>query len=130
MSAPILGRNAVIMKGTQAIGYATGVTTSIDVDIIKAYNLGSDKPVVLESGNKSFSVSIERMYIDSAFASDVLSGTKVTIEIRPQGTGTGKPKITLSNVVFNSWEMEITQDGVIMESVEGEGTDIAFGTQS
>lgn len=126
---PLLGRNAVILKGATAIGSCTNVSVSIDVDLIKEYYLGSDKPGVLEAGNKTFSVSIEKAYIDGTYASDVLAGNKVTIEVRPEGTGTGKPKITLSNVVFTSWEMSVAQDGIIMESIDGEGTDIAWGTQ-
>ncbi|MEM2567881.1 MAG: hypothetical protein QXH20_05335 [Candidatus Bathyarchaeia archaeon] len=125
-----LGRNAVILKGTTEIGACTNVSVSIDVDVIKEYFLGSDKPQVVEPGNKTFTVSIEKAYIDDEYVNDVLSGAKVTIEVRPEGTGTGKPKITLSNVVFTSWEMSIAQDGIIMESIDGEGTDIAFGTQT
>jgi hypothetical protein len=129
MSTPLIGRNAVVMKGAQEIGYCTGVRVGIDVDLYKEYKMGSDKPAVLESGNKSFTVSVDKMYLDSTYATDVLNGSKVTIEVRPAGTGTGKPKITLSNVVFTSWEMTADQDGVIMESVEGEGDGITFATQ-
>jgi len=128
----LLGRSAVILKGATEIGYCEGVTVSIDVDLLKAYYLGGtspDKPAFLASGNKSFKVSIDKAYVDNAFANDVLNGTAVTIEVRPEGTGTGKPKITLSNVVFSSWKMSIAQDGIIMESVEGEGASIAWGTQ-
>ena len=129
---PLLGRNAVILKGATEIGYCSSVTVSIDVDLVKEYAIGGanpDKPAFLASGNKSFKVSIDKMYVDGAHANDVLNGTALTIEVRPEGTGTGKPKITVSNVVLNSWELSIEQDGVIMESVEGEGTGIAWGTQ-
>jgi len=129
---PLLGRNAVILKGATEIGYCSSVTVSIDVDLVKEYAIGGanpDKPAFLASGNKSFKVSIDKMYVDGAHATDVLNGTALTIEVRPEGTGTGKPKITVSNVILNSWELSIEQDGVIMESVEGEGTGIAWGTQ-
>jgi len=129
---PLLGRNAVILKGATEIGYCSSVTVSIDVDLVKEYAIGGanpDKPAFLASGNKSFKVSIDKMYVDGAHANDVLNGTALTIEVRPEGTGTGKPKITVSNVILNSWELSIEQDGVIMESVEGEGTGIAWGTQ-
>ena len=129
---PLLGRSAVILKGATEIGYCESVTVGIDVDLLKEYYIGgtsADKPAFLASGNKSFKVSIDKAYVDNAYADDVLNGTAVTIEVRPEGTGTGKPKITLTGVVFNSWELSIAQDGVIMESVEGEGTSIAWGTQ-
>jgi hypothetical protein len=129
---PLLGRNAVILKGATEIGYCSSVTVSIDVDLVKEYAIGGanpDRPAFLASGNKSFKVSIDKMYVDGAHATDVLNGTALTIEVRPEGTGTGKPKITVSNVILNSWELSIEQDGVIMESVEGEGASIAWGTQ-
>jgi hypothetical protein len=129
---PILGRSASIYKGTTEIGSCTSVSVSIDVDLIKEYFISGsspDKPAFLASGNKSFKVSIEKAYVDGTYANDVLNGSAVTIEIRPEGTGTGKPKITLSNVVFTSWELSIEQDGVVMESIEGEGTNITWGTQ-
>ncbi|MEM2922522.1 MAG: hypothetical protein QXF26_09440, partial [Candidatus Bathyarchaeia archaeon] len=85
MSTPIVGRNAVVKKDNEDIGYATGVRATIDVDLVKAYKIGSDKPVVLESGNKTFRITIDKMYIDNAFAQDVISGSKVSIVIQPAG---------------------------------------------
>jgi len=130
MSSPIVGKNAVIQIDGEDVGYAKGVRVSIDVDLIKDYVIGSDTPSVLEAGNKSFSVSIEKMYIDNTYAQDVLNGTKVNIAVRPAGTGSGLPEITISNVVLNSWELSIEQDGIVMESVEGEGDSITFSTQT
>lgn len=130
MSMPIIGRRAVIKRDTATIGYATGVTVSIDAELIKMYAIGDDKPVILESGNKSFKVSIEKMYIDNTYAQDIVNGSKITIEILPDGVGIGKPRITLSNVILSSWELTIEQDGVIMESIEGEASAITLSTQS
>ena len=130
MSSPVLGKDAVIQIDGTDVGYAKGVRVSIDVDLIKDYAIGSDKPVVLEAGNKSFSVSIDKMFIDNTYAQDVLNGTKVSVVVRPAGTGSGLPEITISNVVLNSWELSIEQDGVVMESVSGEGDSITFSTQA
>ena len=130
MSSPVLGKDAVIQIDGEDVGYAKGVRVSIDVDLIKDYVIGSGTPAVLEAGNKSFSVSIDKMWIDSTYADKVLNGTKVSVVVRPAGTGSGLPEITISNVVLNSWELSIEQDGVVMESVSGEGDSISFGTQS
>jgi hypothetical protein len=133
MSTPVIGRTAVIKKGTTEIGFCKSVSVSIDADLIKQYFIGGtnpDRPAFVASGNKSFKVSIEKAFIDNAYATDVLNGAAVTIEVSPQGTGAGKPKITLSNVIFNSWKLSVEQDGIIMESVEGEGQSIEFETQT
>ena len=130
MSSPLLGRDAVIQIDSTDVGYAQGVRVGISVDLIKEYKIGSDKPEVLEDGNKSFTVSFDAMYIDKTYAEDVLNGTAVNVVIRPAGTGSGLEEITISDVVLTSWEMTITQDGVILESVAGEGKNIAFSSQT
>ena len=70
------------------------------------------------------------MWIDKTYADKVLNGTKVSVVVRPEGTGSGKTEITISNVVFNSWELSIEQDGVVMESVSGEGDSMTISTQA
>lgn len=130
MSTPGISRSAVVKKDGQVIGYATGVTAGIDANLIKEYQLSDDKPAIVEAGAKSFPIHIEKMYIDNTYASAVLNGTKINIEVQPKGTGAGKPVITYSNVVLTSWELTLEVDGVVMESVDGEATSITVGTQS
>jgi len=130
MSTPLLGKDAVVMIDTTEIGYAQGIRVGISADLIKEYRIGSDKPEVLSDGNKTFTVSIDMMYIDKSYAEQVLNGTAITVVIRPAGTGTGLEEITINNVVLTSWELTISQDRVILETVEGEGKDITFGTQT
>jgi len=128
LATPVLGRNAVVKKDGVEIGYATGVTVSIDVDLIKEYQIGSDAPAIVAPGTKTYSVSIDKMFIDNAWAEQVKAGTEVSLEIAPAGATTGKPKITLNGVIFTGWEISIDAEGVIMESVEGEAKEIVFGT--
>jgi len=130
MSNPGLGKDAVIQVDGSDVGYAKGVTYRLTAEIVKDYKIGDDSPAILESGNKTYTVGIEKMFIDNTYADDVLNGTKVSIVIRPLGTGSGKPEITLSNVVLNSYELTITQDGVVLESVEGEAAGASHGTQA
>jgi len=130
MSSPLLGRSAVLKIDSTEVGYAQGIRVGVSADLIKEYKIGSDKPEVLESGNKTFSVSFDAMYIDKTYAEKVLNGTAVDVVIQPAGTGSGNEEITISDVVLTSWEMTVSQDGVILESVEGEGKDITFGTQT
>lgn len=130
MSTPPLGREAVVLLDSTEIGYAEKVKESIDASIIKKYKLGSDKPAVLKSGNKTFVIDFGAMYIDKTYAEKVLNGTAVTVEVRPNGTGVGKEKHTYTGVILNKWGFEAAQDGVAGENVSGEASDVAFGTQS
>jgi hypothetical protein len=127
-STPIIGRLAVIQMGGTTIGYATGITTDITADLIKEFQLGSDKAAILASGNKSFKVGCDMMYIDNTYASQVLSGTAVDFIIAPAGTSVGNPKITIKNVVLNAFNFKADQKGIVTGKVSGEGTDWQAGT--
>jgi hypothetical protein len=128
LSTPIVGRNGVVKKAGTAIGYAKGVSVSIGVDLIKDYAMNSNKPAIVEDGNQSYKVSVESMYVDNTYATVVLTGDAVDIELDPAGSGTGKPKVTVKNVVFTSWKLDQKQNGVVMQSMEGEGDDLQLGT--
>ena len=128
MSTPLIGRNAVIQMGATTIGFATGFTSNISVDLIKEYAMGSDKASVLSAGNKSFKVSCDKMYIDNTYASQVLGGVAVDFVIAPAGTTIGKPKITIKNVVLTVWDWKADQKGIVSEKVSGEGNDFVVGT--
>lgn len=130
MSTPPLGREAVVLLDTVEVGYAEKVKESVDASLIKKYKLGSDKPAVLKSGNKTFRVEFGAMYLDKTYAEKVLNGTAVTIEVRPNGTGTGKEKHTYTGVILSKWGFEAAQDGVAGQDVGGEASDVAFGTQT
>jgi hypothetical protein len=110
-------------------GLAKTCTVSVDVDLVKEYVIGSDTPNFLASGNKGFKVSFDMLYMDDKYAQKVLGGDKFDVIVAPDGWAAGKPLVTLRNVVLNSWEQAITQDGVIAESVEGEGENIEVTTQ-
>ena len=120
---PIIGRLAIIQMGGTTIGYATGITTDITVDKIQEYQLGSDKPAILASGNKHFKIGADMMYIDNTYASAVLAGTATDFIIAPAGTTSGNPKITVKNVILDAFQFKADQKGIVSAKITGEGTD-------
>jgi hypothetical protein len=128
MSLPVIGRNAVIKMGTTVIGYATGVTGSINVDKIEDYALNSDKPAILAAGNKHFKVSVDKMWVDNVYATAILAGTAVDFEIGPAGTSTGKVKYTIKNVILEVMDFKADQKGIVTEKVSGTGNDFVIAT--
>jgi len=130
LSTPLKGRDAVIKIAGTAVGYAKGYTITPEMATIDEYKFGSDKPAVHDFGNRSFRVTIDKMYIDKTHATQILAGTKVTVVVQPAGTGTGKEEYTFSNVVFSRWTMTAVQDGIIGETIEGEGAGATIGTQT
>jgi hypothetical protein len=106
-----------------------GMTFDIDAAIIKDYKFTSDTPAVLESGNKSYKFTFDKMYIDATYANDVINGTKVTIILGPaNSTPTGQPKYTLSNALIFKSSFKADQGGIVMEHGEGEALTLTVGT--
>jgi hypothetical protein len=58
----------------------------------------------------------------------VLAGQPLTFELGPQGSSTGKPKETYSNVYFNKRDLTVKQDAITGEKLEGEATTLTLGT--
>ena len=125
---PIVGRIAVIEMGTTPIGFAMGITTDLTAELIKEFQLGSDKAAILASGNKTFKIGADMMYIDNTYASQVLAGTPIDFLIAPAGTSVGNPKITVKNVVLNAFNFKADQKGIVTAKISGEGTDWQAGT--
>jgi hypothetical protein len=128
-TTPVIGRNGSITINGAEVGYIKGVTFDMDADVIKDYKFTSDVPAVLESGNKTFKFSFEKMFIDTTHAAQVLAGTKMTIILGPaNSTPTGQPKYTLSNAIIfhHGWRDE--QAGIVIENGSGEGASLALGT--
>jgi hypothetical protein len=128
MSLPVIGRNAVIKMGTTVIGYATGVTGSINVDKIEDFVLNSDKAAILAAGNKHFKISVDKMWVDNTYATQILGGTAVDFEIGPAGTTTGKVKYTIKNVILEVLDFKADQKGIVTEKISGIGNDFVIGT--
>lgn len=124
----MVGRSGVVKKEGVAIGFCKGITTTVNAEIIKDYSMDSNAPVIVEGGPQTYKVSIERMYIDNAYLSLILAGTKVDIEVGPAGSVSTKPKITLNDVVFSSWKISQKMTGAVLEDLEGEGISAVAGT--
>jgi hypothetical protein len=128
-TAPVIGRNAHIKMNNVVVGYGKNFTIGIRKGIIKEYMFQSTDPGLLETGNCEYPWTCELMWIDSVYAALVLDGTKITIEVGPEGsTPVGSTKITLSNAILNTWNLNIKQDGVVLENISGEGKTLAFTT--
>ena len=127
MSTPLIGRNAVVqyMSGGTAvtIGYAQGVTEDMTADLIKEFQLNSDKAAVLAAGNKHFKIAVDKMYIDNTFGAIMYGNQVCDFVVGPAGTTTGNPKITIKNVVLIARNVKADQKGIVGEKITGEGND-------
>ncbi len=131
-STPILSRNAVVQIGGTAIGYLTDFTTDVKAELIKEYVCQSAAtPAFTASGNQSYTFKASALFVPANYAAllnDVLGGTLVTIIWGPEGSTTGKEKITLSNVVLTAYSVKNGQKGTIANDISGEAQSVAIGT--
>lgn len=128
-TTPVLGRNASLTIGGAEVGYLKGVTLDLEAVVIKDYKFTQDDPAVLESGNKSYKFTFDKMYIDSTFQGDLFNATKVSqIIIGPaSSTPTGQPKYTLGNCIITKSSIKMDQGGIVLEHGEGEALTLAIG---
>lgn len=127
MSTPTKSLDATIQLDSTNIGYAKNVKLGANGNLIKEYTLESNKPKVLEQGNLSFPVSIEKLFVDSTHVTQVLNGSKVDLKLTPSDSSV---TYTAKNVIFNSWELTVVQEGIIAEKVSGEGDDLTVTTET
>jgi hypothetical protein len=133
-TTPILSRNAVVQVAGTAIGYLTDFTMDAKAELIKEYVCQSvATPAFTASGNQSYTFKASALYVPSLYAAllnDVLNGTLVTVIWGPQGTssGSGTPKITLSNVVLTAYSVKNGQKGTIANDISGEAQTVAVST--
>ena len=128
-TSPAIGRNGSININAIEVGYIKGVTFDVDADVIKDYKFTSDVPAVLESGNKTFKFTFQKMFIDTVYAALVLAGTKITILLGPANcTPVGQPKYTLSNAIIFHHGFRDEQAGIVIEDGSGEAASLTLGT--
>ena len=129
MSA-VIGRNAVILIGATAVGFAKDCEVMLRNGVIQDWKMGDDDPAITEHGNNNYTVRFSKMHIntDSTYAAALLAGTAVTVEIAPSGTASGNMKIQLTSSQLSEWTLRITQNGVELTDVLAVGGAITFGT--
>jgi len=131
-TTPILSRNAVVQVGGTAVGFLTDFSMDVKAEMIKEYVCQSTPTAAfVASGNQSNTFKASALFVPSAYATllnDVLNGTLVTVIWAPQGTTTGNPKITLSNIVLTAYSVKNGQKGTIANDISGEAQTVTQGT--
>lgn len=100
------------------------VTIDFDGGLHELYKMGSRDPQEIKAGMKSFSISIERHWENSNYASCgatlqslAEASTEIWVAIYPEGDSS--PEIKFANVKLGSYSLESSLDGEITESADG-----------
>lgn len=109
------------LDGT-AVGYAKTITIGVSADLIKQHTMDSQDPAILKTGNRSYPISIDKLFIDSTHINQVTAGTAINLVVTPSGGDT----YTVDSVILNNWELSISDPGALMSKVSGEGYSITI----
>jgi hypothetical protein len=124
----LIGRNGVVTIGVTVVGSVKNVNLDVSAEKMKEYVMGNDKPDSLDAGNKSFTFSLDKLFVDSTHINQVLNGTVVTILISPEGSAAGKWKYTINSAILDKVSVKQAQSGYIMHNVTGEGMSLTINS--
>jgi len=124
----LIGRHGVVTIGETVVGSVKNMNLDISAEKLKEYVMGSDKPDSLDSGNKSYNFSFEKLFVDSTHINQVNAGTVVTIIFSPEGSAAGKWKYTLNSCILDKASIKQAQGGYVMHNGTGEGMSLTINS--
>jgi hypothetical protein len=125
---PVLGRNARLIKGSDAIGYGKSISVAAEAEIIKVYSMDSLQPAITGAGKQSFKWSCDRLFTDKNRLADLLAGTKFDLVFAPEGDPEGDTIETWKNCTILHCERKAGEDDGLLESISGEAEGVEFPT--
>lgn len=124
----LIGRNGVITIGTTPVGSCKNISMDISAEKLKEYVMGSADPDSLDGGNRSYTFSMEKLFVDSTHINQILAGTVVAVIVAPEGSTAGKWKYTINSAVLDKVSVKQAQGGYVMHNVTGEGMSISIAS--
>jgi hypothetical protein len=119
MVAPYVGRNARFYKDGVVIAYGRSISVRLSAEAIMDGSMDSKAPALLVSGKQSYGWSIDRLFIDEAYATILTGGSTFTIIFAPTGVNEA-PKITLAGCIITGADHSAGESGAVLERVSGE----------
>ena len=129
MTGQHASKDAVILDGATPIGEIKDIEWSEKNTAIEEHDMAGGDPTLLEYGDTSYVWKFSKGWVDGAFAAKLIAKTKVSIEIRPEGTGNGKAKITLASCVIEEVGHKAGKNVIILTNVSGRAISETPGTQ-
>lgn len=117
------------INGT-AVGYVTGISFDIASNREPVWEMGSRKFVEMKSGNLEITGSVDELYQDNDWATEVAKGTpsEYTITCRVQDSGGSGYDAQLDGVIFTDLSYELPEDDLVNESLDFQARDITLSS--
>lgn len=124
----LIGRNGVITIGSDPVGSCKNISMDISAEKLKEYVMGNPDPDSLDGGNRSYTFSLEKLFVDSTHINQILAGTVVAVIVSPEGSAAGKWKYTINSAVLDKVSVKAAQGGYVMHNVSGEGMSLTISS--
>jgi len=126
MSAPTpkIGRNARLVKDGVVIGLGRNIRTETSAESNEGHSMDSVKPAFSEPGNQTFSWSAEKFYVDGAYLTLLLNGTKFALVFAPTGSPTTAPYETWTGCYLTNVGRDAGMKDGIIEQLKGKALDV------
>jgi len=119
-----LGRNARLYKDGVVVAFGKNISVKATAEMIKEYSMDALTPAITGPGKQSFNWTMERLYTDSEFLTDLLAGTQFDMVFAPTGSSTTAPYETWANCTILSCERTAGEAGGLLEKISGEAESV------
>jgi hypothetical protein len=120
-----IGKNARVYVDGVVVGSGIDISFNVKAALDKVYTMDSPAPVLLESGNQSFSWSISTLYgVDVSWLAKLLAGTKFDLAFVSNESPYSAPYETLTDCLVSDWDKKAGMTGPIALNVKGEAMGI------
>jgi hypothetical protein len=125
-----VGMSGVVQITATAVANLKNASLSIKNDTVEEFVCnGSPNAALLAATNQHVEIKAEQLWTDNVAISDAIaSGTAVTIILAPAGTGSGKPKYTVTGCVITQCDLKWDQKSAVSNSFSAKGILAAVGT--
>jgi len=128
--AVFTGKNGVVQSGTGSIGEVRSYSLSQTADTVESTSMG-DSAKTYEATLTDFSGSIDCYFDDTdSVQTGMTVGSTITLNLAPEGTASGKYKLTGSAIITDK-SITASNDGLVEMSlsIQGSGA-LSIGTYS
>jgi hypothetical protein len=124
-----VGMNGVVQLASTAIANLKNASLSLKNDVIEELVCnGSLSPALIAAVGQHIEVKAEQLWTDTVvFTAAIAGATPVTIVLAPNGTGSGKPKLTVSQAIISQCDLKWDQKSAVSDSFSAKGI-LTLGT--
>jgi len=111
------------------VARATGLTIEVSQGLEPVYVIGRREPYIIKEGSRSFTGTIDKMFLDDTLFSRLYLDKDTQDEIWISGVvsdGVTTRTIIARGVKFDTWSWELPQDDFVVESVDFTATGVTY----